>query len=199
MEWYSVVTLFGAYRRTWIESSAQTLWLTHEKEEKDHEDGQMKSEYMLYRNRRYLSMAKEYKRQVAEHQKELLRIERDIDILAGKVTDLIVRHEVQGLVDTSIRAEVREEVFQRSCDAQALSEGNQLLSEETAEWALETSLEQTYEFYVGALVRNMWSKPECQEGRFRSLKILLEDTYCLFFSQYSLRHRTCYLYCHMNF
>lgn len=164
MEWYSVVTLFGAYRRTWIDSSAHLLWLAHEKEEKEHEDSQMKSDYMLYRNRRYLTMAKECKRQGAERQKELLRIERDIDIMAGKVTDIIVRNEMQCLIDMSVRAEVREEVFQRSCDTQALFEGNQLLSEETVEWTLETSLEQTYEFYVGSLVRNMWSKPECQEG-----------------------------------
>ena len=101
---------------------------------------------------------------MAERQKDLLRIDRDMDLLAVKVTDVIFKHEVQWLSETMIRAEVREEAFQRRCEEQELVEGNQLLSEETAEWALDAALEQTYEFYVGALVRNMWSKPECQEG-----------------------------------
>ena len=124
----------------------------------------MKAEYLLFRNRRYLTMAKEYKRQEAERKKEMFRIDRDIGVLAVKVTDIIFKHEIQLLVEASVRAEVREEVFQRRCGEQELTEGNQLLSEETAEWALDAALDQTYEFYVGALIRNMWSKPECQEG-----------------------------------
>ena len=48
--------------------------------------------------------------------------------------------------------------------SQALAEGCQPLGEEATEWAVDVALDQTFDFYVTALIKTMWAKPECRDG-----------------------------------